>query len=860
MKKIIVFGAGDGIFRKVLEKAAFVQANGLSVEFMENEKILREIFPELKEEILLFVNQNEVQVQKIKNNFPNLTIMACHGSEKRFQPVLTWVDQRKNNQHFWYEGWPDFLEKLKNPPFREHLPFSAFPADGQYRINYDYLPEIVARRQERLDQNFFWFEIFISRIYLAWFKKWLKEVNHGIFNSILSHESWKTKKVGQIKRLVLPFPNVHLGELIFREGGKASFGEYYEKHYCHYDVRQHFIGKVISAGNDGITVEFEKPLSRADLDKIECFYRGGDLLSLSVSVYAKICADYSDFSLGGPSGNTDSYYYQPEAYLRGYIPNLDLTSPLLDTLDLRGKARQILQDDSQCRALADILQPTFVSVVQGPPGTGKTFLTAVAIKQFLRRQRIVLVLAHSNQGLDNLLLALMEHVQEKSIFRLGNETTLISGKTKKLHRKVRYKKQVERDSKKEKKREDLLAMDLEVAYETEEIWRQIASGQGVVLGVTVNSFEFDETLRQLFFQNSLVNAHDFSSAKIAGIPAFLFDFMEGKNAEAKPRFAINVGIVDEATKGFPHELLSIVRRVTEKLILVGDTRQLGNIKVQPQIKAEVERYIYERLHFCFQDGKNRSLLMPNTKKKNGLLLPIETNMQEIEDRFRDFSEGIFYYLSKSALELDINRRSLPEIVHFINAVFNQNFQVGRFNPYEQGKVLFLDVSDSQEKKIKTSFANSQESGFVAREMINFFKKQKKQKGEINFNSLGVIAMYRSQVTAIKEKIRNDLLYHRIFAGLVNPENVDELMDDMINTVDAFQGSEREMIIISLVRSNKEGETGFSSNIRRFYVALTRARDNLIIIGNAKTFLADDEQGIFQKIISYTTAKSAYFKK
>jgi superfamily I DNA and/or RNA helicase len=56
----------------------------------------------------------------------------------------------------------------------------------------------------------------------------------------------------------------------------------------------------------------------------------------------------------------------------------------------------------------------------------------------------------------------------------------------------------------------------------------------------------------------------------------------------------------------------------------------------------------------------------------------------------------------------------------------------------------------------------------------------------------------------------------------------------VNTVDGFQGQERDIIIISLVRSNEEGQIGFLHDLRRMNVAITRARMKLIILGDVET--------------------------
>ena len=61
----------------------------------------------------------------------------------------------------------------------------------------------------------------------------------------------------------------------------------------------------------------------------------------------------------------------------------------------------------------------------------------------------------------------------------------------------------------------------------------------------------------------------------------------------------------------------------------------------------------------------------------------------------------------------------------------------------------------------------------------------------------------------------------------------------INTIDGFQGQERDVVYLSLVRSNEKGEIGFLSDYRRINVAMTRARKQLVIVGDSATVGADD---------------------
>ena len=72
----------------------------------------------------------------------------------------------------------------------------------------------------------------------------------------------------------------------------------------------------------------------------------------------------------------------------------------------------------------------------------------------------------------------------------------------------------------------------------------------------------------------------------------------------------------------------------------------------------------------------------------------------------------------------------------------------------------------------------------------------------------------------------------------------------MNTVDGFQGQERDVIIISLVRSNDEGQIGFLRDLRRMNVAITRARMKLIILGNQQTMT---RHPFYRKLYEYIEA-------
>jgi senataxin len=110
--------------------------------------------------------------------------------------------------------------------------------------------------------------------------------------------------------------------------------------------------------------------------------------------------------------------------------------------------------------------------------------------------------------------------------------------------------------------------------------------------------------------------------------------------------------------------------------------------------------------------------------------------------------------------------------------------------------------------------------------------------------VGVISPYKQQVRTLKD------FFQRAF-----DKTILEAVD--FNTVDGFQGQEKDIIIFSCVRASASGSVGFLSDIRRMNVALTRARSSLYILGNADTLRRKkiwgdlvrdaEERGLFTKV-------------
>jgi len=145
--------------------------------------------------------------------------------------------------------------------------------------------------------------------------------------------------------------------------------------------------------------------------------------------------------------------------------------------------------------------------------------------------------------------------------------------------------------------------------------------------------------------------------------------------------------------------------------------------------------------------------------------------------------------------------------------------------------LFIDTAGCgfTEKIEGTSTANAEEAAFVFNYLTNFIT------GLEQF-SIAVISPYREQIRLLKELFTE------------TPDNIS------INTIDSFQGQERDMVVISMTRSNPEGEIGFLSDTRRMNVAMTRAKKKLVMIGDSSTLA---RLPFYTDLISYSELIGGY---
>ena len=152
---------------------------------------------------------------------------------------------------------------------------------------------------------------------------------------------------------------------------------------------------------------------------------------------------------------------------------------------------------------------------------------------------------------------------------------------------------------------------------------------------------------------------------------------------------------------------------------------------------------------------------------------------------------------------------------------------------------WIDTSemDFHEEFVGESFGriNKQEANLLLQELEAYISRIGKARILNESIDFGLISPYKAQVQYLRSKIRGSS-FLRPFRSLIT-----------VNTVDGFQGQERDVVFISLVRANEDGQIGFLNDLRRMNVAITRARMKLVILGDATTLT---KHAFYRKLIQY----------
>ena len=224
-------------------------------------------------------------------------------------------------------------------------------------------------------------------------------------------------------------------------------------------------------------------------------------------------------------------------------------------------------------------------------------------------------------------------------------------------------------------------------------------------------------------------------------------------------------------------------------------------------------------------------------------------------------------LGKTLMERIVENK--PEVVTLLRMQYRMNEQIMRFSSdyFYDGQVesapqikyrgildyddpmTWIDTADMdcREEFVGESFGriNKTEATLTLATLEQYLTKIGKQRVLDERIDIGVISPYRAQVQYLRRLIAKKEFF-KPYRHLIS-----------VNTVDGFQGQERDIIVISLVRANDDGQIGFLRDLRRMNVAITRARMKLIILGDSTTLT---RHPFYRKLFEYVKSTTTHSSK
>ncbi|MCC6413360.1 MAG: AAA family ATPase [Saprospiraceae bacterium] len=463
---------------------------------------------------------------------------------------------------------------------------------------------------------------------------------------------------------------------------------------------------------------------------------------------------------------------------------------------------------SQQQAVANILSARDVAVVHGPPGTGKTTTLVAAIRLLCRREHQVLVTAPSNTAADLLTERLAG--AGLSVVRVGNVSRVDEHVMSHTLDAILARHPESKNIKK-------------VRIEAAECRRQA--------GRFKRTFGYEERrerehLRQ---QAKELDAwattleHRLTDEVLEGAQAITCTLV-GANHPVLQRRRFRTCVIDEAAQALePATWIPILK--SSKVVLAGDPFQLPpTVKSMEAMRGGLGHTLIER---CLQ-------LFPHSVD----LLNVQYRMHRA---IMGFSNKYFY---DGALQAhgDVRERRL--------LVMEEGGEVAVFfDP-----VVFIDTAGTGfEEKTKTSKGkhgskyNPDEALLLREHLLKLLEKFAPDQRP----SIGILSPYREQVNVLEDTLRDDPELAPLLAGGKQQQTPGSIS---VQTIDGFQGQERDVIYLSLVRSNAKNDIGFLSDYRRMNVAMTRARMLLVVIGDSATI---GNNAFYAEFLEYCAGEGLY---
>ena len=466
---------------------------------------------------------------------------------------------------------------------------------------------------------------------------------------------------------------------------------------------------------------------------------------------------------------------------------------------------------TQERAVNEVLWAKDVAIVHGPPGTGKTTTLVEAINETLMRESQVLVCAQSNMAVDWISEKLVD--RGINVLRIGNPTRV---------------------------NDKMLGFTYERRFESHPDYPQLWAIRKAIRELRSNRKKGSESFHQKMDRlrsraaeiEIRINAELFGEARVIACT------LVGSAHRLLEGMKFGTLFIDEAAQALEAACWIPMRRAS-RVILAGDHCQLPpTVKSIAALRAGLGKTLMERI--------------AENKPEVVTLLKIQYRMNEEIMRF----SSDWFYGGQVESAPQIKYRSILDYDHPITWIDtsdeeNQMTIEGEAAPEDSASTSSSSSAANQNSDLnfKEQFVgesygriNKAEAELTLLTLAEYFTKIGKQRVLSESIDVGIISPYRAQVQYLKKLIKK-YEFFKPYRRLIS-----------VNTVDGFQGQERDVILISLVRSNDEGQIGFLKDLRRMNVAMTRARMKLIILGNKDTMT---KHPFYKKLWEYVEAINHY---
>lgn len=459
---------------------------------------------------------------------------------------------------------------------------------------------------------------------------------------------------------------------------------------------------------------------------------------------------------------------------------------------------------TQEEAVNNVLWAKDVEVVHGPPGTGKTTTLVEAIYETLHRETQVLVCAQSNMAVDWISEKLVD--RGIPVLRIGNPSRV---------------------------NDKMLSFTYERKFESHPSYPELWNLRRTIRQLQKNRKRGDDTHQKISRLRDRASEIEMNiNADLFGQARVIASTLVGTANKILYRQRYTTVFIDEAAQALEPACWIAIRRAS-RVILAGDHQQLPpTIKSLEAMRQGLGRTLMERI--------------ASNQPSAVTLLRVQYRMN---DTIMHFSSQWFYH-GQVQSDPSVRHRSILDLdtpIQWIDGNELNSRDTSSINqpPAAEARtaeqpsttITVSDLPDYSEQYVGENHGriNKAEAALVLTTLQDYINKIGLARFLDERLDIGIISPYKVQTRYLRQLIRK-MDYFRQLRDFIT-----------VNTVDGFQGQERDIILISLVRSNEQGEIGFLSDIRRMNVAITRARMKLIIFGDKKTMI---HHPFYNQLIKY----------